>query len=120
MAKGSAADEIVKNIDAQGSIMINGEGIDRFASAENLNWAYIYGITQGAMQFGQMPPFFTVTDAEGTIYSIYYNGTTFVDLTGNALGTDPSHAALVAAFMQADTIALTQGGLSVVFEFYHY
>ena len=120
MAKGSAADEIVKNIDAQGSIMINGKGIDRFQSAENLNWTYIYGITQGAMQLGQMPPFFTVTGADGAAYTIYYNGVTFVDLAGNALGTDPSHAALAAAFMQADTIALTQGGLSVVFEFYHY
>ena len=120
MAKGSAADEIVTNIDAQGSVVINGKGIDRFASAENLNWAYIYQITQGAMQLGQMPPFFTVTGADGAAYSIYYNGVTFVDLAGNALGTDPSHAALAAAFMQADTIALTQGGLSVVFEFYHY
>ena len=120
MAKGSAADEIVTNIDAQGSIMIDGKGIDRFASAENINWAYIYQITQGAMQLGQMPPFFTVTGADGAVYSIYYNGVTFVDLAGKELGTDPSHAALVAAFMQADTIALTQGGLSVVFEFYHY
>ena len=57
---------------------------------------------------------------DGAAYTIYYNGVTFVDLAGNALGTDPSHAALAAAFMQADTIALTQGGLSVVFEFYHY
>ena len=120
MAKGSAADEIVTNIDAQGSVVINGKGIDRFQSAENLNWTYIYQITQGAMQIGQMPPFFTVTGADGVAYSIYFNGTTFVDLAGNALGTDPSHAAIVAAFMQADTIALTQGGLSVVFEFYHY
>ena len=120
MAKGSAADEIVTNIDAQGSVMINGDGIDRFQSAENLNWNYIYQITQGAMQMGQMPPFFTVTGADGAAYTIYFNGTTFVDLAGNALGTDPSHATLVAAFMQADTIALTQGGLSVVFEFYHY
>ena len=120
MAKGSAADEIVTNINAQGSIMINGKGIDRFQSAENVNWTYIYGITQAAMQGGQMPPFFTVTGADGVVYSIYFNGTTFVDLAGNALGTDPSHAALAAAFMQADTIALTQGGLSVVFELYHY
>ena len=120
MAKGSAADEIVTNIDAQGSVVINGKGIDRFQSAENVNWTYIYGITQGAMQLGQMPPFFTVTGADGAAYSIYYNGETFVDLAGNALGTDPSHAAIAAAFMQADTIALTQGGLSVVFEFYHY
>ena len=120
MAKGSRADEIVTGIDAQGSILIEGKGIDRFASETNVNWAYIYQITQGAMQFNQVPPFFTVTGADGAAYTIYYNGTTFVDLAGNALGTDASHAAIVAAFMQADTVVLTQGGLSVVFEFYHY
>ena len=120
MSQGSAADEIVTNINAQGSITVNGKGIDRFQTAENLNWMTILQISQYAAQFGQMPPFFTVTGADGNPYTIYFNGVTFVDLAGNALGTDPSHAAIAGAFMQADTIVLTQGGLSVVLEFYHY
>ena len=120
MAKGFSADEIVSGLDAQGIVSINGAGMDRFQTPENAHWITIYQISQyAATMSGQMPPFFTVYDAQGTAYTIYYNGVTFVDLAGNALGTDASHMALAAAFMQANTITLTQGGLSVVFEFYH-
>ena len=89
---------------------------------ENANWMAIYQISQYAAQAGgQMPPFFTVYDAEGTAYSFYYNGVTFVvGAEQTPLGTDASHAAIIGALMQADTITLTQGGLSVVFEYYHY
>ena len=121
MAKGSSATEIVTGIGAQGSILIEGEGMNRFQSAENVHWMTILQISQYAAQMtGSMPPFLTVYDAAGTAYTIYYNGSTFVDLAGNAFGTDPSHQAIAMAFMQADTIVLTQGGLSVVFEYYHY
>ena len=95
--------------------------MNRFQSAENVHWMTILQISQYAAQMtGSMPPFLTVYDAAGTAYTIYYNGTTFVDLAGNAFGTDPSHQAIALAFMQADTLVLTQGGLSVVFEYYHY
>ena len=121
MANGSSATEIVTGIGAQGSILIEGEGMNRFQSAENVHWMTILQISQYAAQMtGSMPPFLTVYDAAGTAYTIYYNGSTFVDLAGNAFGTDPSHQAIAMAFMQADTIVLTQGGLSVVFEYYHY
>ena len=120
MASGNNAAEIVTGIGAQGSILVDGKGMDRNLTAENLHWATIKGISEYAQANGaQMPPFFTVYDAQGTAYTIYFNGTTFVDLNGKALGTDASHVALVAAFQAADTITLTQGGLSVVFEFYH-
>ena len=120
MAEGSDATQIITGIGAQGSMFIEGDGIDRNLTAENIHWATIKGISEyaGAMS-GQMPPFFTVCGADGTPYTIYFNGTTFVDLQGNALGTVAEHAALAGAFMQADTIILTQGGLSVVFAFYH-
>ena len=122
MANGEDAAEIVTGIDAQGKLIVENDGIDRTQSMENANWMAIYQISQYATQAGgQMPPFFTVYDAEGTAYSFYYNGVTFVvgpDQT--PLGTDASHAAIIAALMQADTITLTQGGLSVVFEYYHY
>lgn len=122
MANGAKADEIVTGIDAQGKLIIETDGIDRTQSMENINWMTIYQISQYAAQAGgQMPPFFTVYDANGTAYSFYYNGVTFVvGPEQTPLGTDASHAAIVAALMQADTITLTQGGLSVVFEYYHY
>ena len=63
-------------------------------------------------------PFFTVTDASGAPQTIYFNGTTFVDLAGNQISLE-THAALCQTFLAAESITLTQGGLSVVFEFYH-
>ena len=122
MANGANAAEIVTGIDAQGKLIVGTDGIDRTQSAENVNWMTIYQISQYAAQVsGQMPPFFTVYDAEGTAYSFYYNGVTFVvGPEATPLGTDASHAAIIGALMQADTITLTQGGLSVVFEYYHY
>ena len=93
--------------------------IDRTQSAENVNWAYIMQINQYAMSAGsQLPPFFTVYDASGAPQTIYFNGTTFVDLAGNALSL-ATHAALCQAFATADTITLTQGGISITFDFYH-
>ena len=121
MATGYSADEIVSGLGAQGSLDIDGDGISRFQSAENVEWMTILQISQYAAQMtGSMPPFLTVYDAQGTAYTVYYNGTTFVDLAGNAFGTQPAHQAMALAFMQADQIVLTQGGLSVVFEYYHY
>ena len=118
MATGYSADEIVSGLGAQGSIDINGDGISRFQSAENVEWMTILQISQYAAQMtGSMPPFLTVYDAAGTAYTVYYNGTTFVDLAGNAFGTQPAHQAMALAFMQADQIVLTHGGLSVVFEY---
>ena len=123
MAKGSSAADIVTGIGAQGSIFVDGKGIDRTQSAENINWMTIKAISEGALAMsGMMPPFFTVFGADGTAYTVYYNGAGFVDLAGNAFNPrgDATHAAIAGAFMQADKIILTQGGLSVVFEYYHY
>lgn len=119
MANGDDATVIIGGVDAQGSAFFDGQGIDRTQSAENVNWAYIMQITKGAASLGaQIPPFFTVNDASGAPQTIYFNGTTFVDLAGNAISLE-THAALCQTLATADTITLTQGGLSVVFEFYH-
>ncbi|MBE6565859.1 MAG: hypothetical protein E7659_02005 [Ruminococcaceae bacterium] len=121
MANGDNATEIVTGIGAQGSILIDGEGINRFQTEDNVNWLTILKISQGAIQTtGATPPFFTVYGADGTAYTLYSDGENLFDFAGNLFGTDPSHQAIAAAFMQADTIVLTQGGLSVVFEYYHY
>ena len=128
MANGSSADEIVTGTNAQGLIFINGDGIDRTQSAENVNWAIIKGVSEYAAQAsGTMPPFFTVCDATGAAYSFYFNGQGFIVPLGATMDThvplettNPALAPLFAALMQADTITLTSGGLSVVFEYYHY
>ena len=120
MATGTDAAAVVTGVGAQGSLFFDGKGMNRFQTADNVNWMTIKTISEMSMAgSGQVPPFFTVYDASGTAYTIFFNGTTFVDLQQRPLGTDASHAALVAAFQAADTITLTQGGLSVVFEFYH-
>ena len=119
MASGSDATEIIGGIGAQGSAFFDGHGIDRTPSTENVNWTYIKQITEGAAALGgQLPPFFTVTDASGAPQTIYFNGTTFVDLAGNQISLE-THAALCQTFATAESITLTQGGPSVVFEFYH-
>ena len=68
---------------------------------------------------GSMPPFLTVYDEAGTPYTVFFNGQTFVDLQQRPLGTDASHAAIMAAFQAAEDVTLTMGGISVVLEFYH-
>lgn len=121
MADGDNADQIIKGIQAQGKIFVDGEGIDRNITDENRHWTTIKNISEYAMSQpgGMLPPFFTVYDESNNPHTIYYTGLTetpFVDLAGNALGSDQT---IIEAFMQAETITLTQGGLSVVFEFYH-
>lgn len=119
MRDGTDASVVISGVDAQGSMFFDGKGIDRTQSAENVNWAYIMQINQYAMSAGsQLPPFFTVYDASGAPQTIYFNGTTFVDLAGNALSL-ATHAELCTAFATADTITLTQGGISITFDFYH-
>jgi hypothetical protein len=120
MPEGSDAMQVITGIGAQGYLFLDGTGMDRNQTAENIHWATILQISQYAAQTtGQMPPFLTVYDEAGTPYTVFYNGETFVDLQQRPLGTDASHVALVAAFQAADKVTLTQGGLSVVLELYH-
>ena len=120
MPSGENAEEVITGIGAQGSISLNGAGMNRNQGTDNIHWMTIFQISEGAKQLtGQMPPFFTVYDEAGTAYTIFFNGTTFVDLQQKPLGTDASHAAIMAAFQAADKITMTMGGISVVLEFYH-
>ena len=103
----------LSDIRVQGSFNVDGTDANR--NPDNALWQIIYNhpaLTSGA-------PFLTVYDAQNVPHTIFFNGTTFCDLMGNALGTDASHAAILGAFQAADKIILTQGGLSVVLEFYH-
>ncbi len=101
---------IVGNKELEGTVSINGSGLDRWKT--DPLWQGIYGHPA----FSASAPFLTVVDAEGNNHVIFFNGTTFCDAMGNALGTDASHGALVAAFASAEYITLSQGGMTIVFE----
>ncbi len=120
MANGSGLSDVI-NIGAQGSIFLNGAGIDRFDT--NVDWQIMKAITGNDLSdLSKIPPFLTVT-SNGKSYTIWTDGSNFYDLTiPNPYPTPvtpTTHAELLAAFTTADSITLTQGGLSVVFEFYH-
>lgn len=120
MSTGTDASSVISGINAQGSILIDGSGINRNQTAENIHWAMIKQISELAMTSGsQLPPFFTVYDDNGVAHTLLFNGTGFADITNTPLGSSPTHTALIEAFKNADAITLTQGGVSIVFEFYH-
>ena len=126
MPEGADAAVVIGGVDAQGSLSIDGKGVDRNQTAENVLWQTIVYITKGNMQFdgegnanpNTIPPFMTVYDAQGTAHTVFSNGSALLDLQGN-LVTPETHGALLYAFMTSDTIVLTQGGISVILEFYH-
>lgn len=114
LAKGDNADEVITGIDAQGSMAFDNHGANRFH--DNENWSAIYNHPAFAMGAA----FLTVYDAEGNAHTVYNIGTPeLYDMYGRVVGTDPSHAALVEVFKNADCLTLSQGGFSIVFEFYH-
>ena len=121
----NAADALT-DVYVQGGIYTDGAGLDRFMTSET--WMNILkhpALAQGA-------PFLVVHDQAGNAYVLFHNGTNLCDLTGrvfdaNSIDADMSnpslgtlnHAAIYQAFVTADEITLHQGGLSVLFEFYH-
>lgn len=114
LPNGTNADEVVTGVQAQGSLTFGDHVTNRFH--DNENWLAIYNHPA----FAAGAAFLTVTDAEGNTHTVYNIGTAeLYDIYGNVLGTDASHAAILAAFQNADCITLSQGGFSIVFEFYH-
>ena len=105
---GSDLTALVGNAALQGEVTVNGGGIERWQTSET--WLGIYSHPA----FASGAPFLTVTDANGTDHTIFFNGTTFCDMQGNALGA--SHVELLSAFVNAEYLTLSQGGLTVVFE----
>ena len=116
MSNGANAEEAVTAIGVSGNMTIGDTGAIRLA--DNQLWATITSL------FGVNPalasaPFLTVYDSTGNAHTIFFDGATFRTLDGAQLGTAPEHAAVAAAFASADQVVLTQGGISVIFEFYH-
>ena len=100
------------NAAAEGSVNVNGTVSNKYHS--NTHWMNI--LTHPA--FAQAAPFFTVC-VGGDQYSIFYSGqgTVVCDLLGNPLSGDA--LAQYATLFAGNDIVLTQGGLSVILEFYH-
>ncbi len=135
MKEGSNAEDVIGGIDACGSVWFNGEGIDRHHttdSSQPTHWDYIYQASDAIKNLTtQLPPFFTVYDSDTETYTtIYTDGANLYDLNdllmysaGMAGAPAPiskeTHAGIWETFQDADTIILTQGGISVMFEFYH-
>ncbi len=120
MAEGDNADAILMGVTAAGSISLNGKGLSRLP--DDPTWQtinYLYSVNPATMS----APFLTVQDSQGNSHTIFYAGEQvgFCDLTGTPFNPAGSleHAAIYQALLSADTITLTMGGISVVFDFYH-
>ncbi len=121
MNEGTSAAAAIGDIKCEGTVLIDGNGIVRWNQTGSL-WQTI--VNHPAYASGNDPtkwaPFFTVGDGNDPAKVIFFNGTTFCDIQGNALNpANAAHQAIIGAFLASDTITLSQGGLSVVFEFYH-
>ena len=120
MANAYKADDIVTGVDAKGYMFFDNNGINRDLS--DPVWQAIYATTKGAMAGGQIPPFLTVNGADGNIIgAIMYAGEyNLVDVfTGTIFTPGSAPAELTAIFQAAKSITLTQGGMSITFDFYH-
>ena len=117
------------NVDAlndgmiQGTASIDGVGIDRWYDPQNENFSLEWATILQNPAFAQGAPFITAFDQDGNAHTLYLvqsgESGTFYDVNNKQLGTDPSHNAIIMAFATTDKVVLHQGGLSVVFEFYH-
>ena len=102
----------------QGTISVDGVGVDRWYAGENASEYWTSILTHPA--FAQGASFLTAYGADGVAYTIYYNGETFCDAATNAPLTECANVANIAtAFATADKIMLHLGGLSAIFELYH-
>ena len=126
LSNGETFDAMLSNINAEGTIMIDGAGINRVIDGTS-PWsqilAYIMSDPSTAAQKGASP--YITVEKDGVAYTICYVSTSategyFVDLNDNmVMGTNPDQAALLAAFATADQAVLYQGGMAIMFELYH-
>ena len=126
MNNSSNAADALTDVYVQGGVYTDGDGIDRFVSSET--WMQI--MTHPA--FAQGAAFIVVYDAAGNAHVLYATNDGLFDLNNRAfnetsVGTDMyaysgegyNHALIYQAFTTADEITLYQGGLAVLFEFFH-
>ncbi len=114
MNEGINAAEAIGNKNATGTLLVDGKGIERW-NEEGKFWQQIVN----HLAYDQSAPFLTVGDANSPEEVIFYNGATFCDILGNELSASQLAPAIMQAFAASDTLTLSQGGISIVFEFYH-
>ena len=127
LSNGASIEAMLGNINAEGTIMINGAGINRVQEGGTSPWAQILDYIMRDLSTAaqkEASPYITV-EKGGVAYTICYVPTSategyFVDLNGNQVmpGSD-YHTALLDAFNTADQAVLYQGGMSIMLELYH-
>lgn len=119
ITEGDDAAAIISDPTAQGTMIFDGHGIERWQ--DQAVWGPIYShpayTTKGAN--GMTAPFLSVVDSTGATHVLWTDGSNLYDIYGRALGTAAEHQAIFAAFATANRITLSQGGISVLLEFYH-
>ena len=119
MNEGYDAQEMLLGIQAQGGLWINGQGLDRWNDSPY--WAGVLKPNLIAPDGVTAIPFFTAYGEDGTPYTILFNGSTFmaIDLAQGGMVPLENSPATYMAFVNADHVVLTYGGLSALLEFYH-
>ena len=125
MKDGSDATAVIANPYTQGSVNIDGYGIERWIGNNDTEWV---SKVLTSPTFGGGAPILSTVDANGKTHYVAgvpndaYNENDpaslpffFVDPT--TMSAPSAEAAM--AFMTAEYITLSQGGISVVFELYH-
>lgn len=121
MANGNDATAAISNGMTQGMLKINGEGLDRYIVPDTL-WFNILNHPA----YAQGAPFFTVTDAEGNVHTLYLVQVSeteayLYNLDGTQFNPQGSleQGATYMAFKNAEMITLSMGGVTIVFDFNH-
>ena len=123
MPEGSDVVSVINNPYTSGAMNIGGTAISKdFTNPDPQTYA-LWGSILTHSAFQQGAPFLTVRDDQGNYHALYMvtegPAAGIYDLNNRPFGTDASHAVIAAAFQNADQIMLTQGGLAVMFEYYH-
>ncbi len=122
MNNADSAAAALTDINVQGGVYTDGTGIDRWRQP-GADWGAIMAAVQQNPAMAACP-FITVYDQAGTAYTLYFvqegTGGMFYDLSNNMAITDsPNAMAICLALATADEVVFHQGGLSILFEFYH-
>lgn len=116
MTSGNDASSILQDGRAQGSVDVNGTGMNRFATDP------LWSVILQHPAYGAGAPFFTVTDSEGNLHTLFLmmpNGATpyLANLDGSQFNP-AAQAETYLAFQQSNMITMSMGGLTIVFDFF--
>ena len=120
MASGSDATAAISDPLTQGTILVNGEGMERYVTTEHPWYAIV-----NHPAYAQAP-FFTTVGEDGTVHALYLAPNAegqyrFFNLNGVEFNPQGSivEGATYMAFANAEMITMSMGGLTIVFDFNH-